>query len=91
MKNISTLINGTSVTYITLKSVLELPDGLRGCQESFLRLSCHMMPFSSDFEMATRRKNKLEAKMIQILGYAGVLNKVSHLGISKREQYSEQK
>ena len=64
MKNIPTLINGTSVTYITLKSLLELPDG---CQESFLRLSCHMMPFSSDFEMATRRKNKLEAKMIQIL------------------------
>ena len=68
MKNISTLINGTSVTYITLKGLLELPDGCQdGCQESFLRLSCHMMPFSSDFEMATRRKNKLEAKMIQIL------------------------
>ena len=60
-----------------VKSVLELQDGFRGGQESHLRLSCHMMPFSSDFEMVTRRKNKLEAKMIQILGYARVLDKMN--------------
>ena len=33
------------------------------------------MPFASDFEIAPRRENTFEAKMIQILGYARVLKK----------------